>query len=46
MRGHFEKVETLRMAGTKRYFISMLMPERFTGLKYVSYFDKGPEPGF
>lgn len=42
----FEKVETLRMAGTERYFINMLMVERFTNLKHISYFDKGPEsPG-
>ncbi|KAF9646673.1 hypothetical protein BDM02DRAFT_3118316 [Thelephora ganbajun] len=44
--GYFEKVEALRMTGTERYFINMLMPERFTGLKHISYFDKGPEsPG-
>jgi hypothetical protein len=40
------KVETLRMAGTERYFINMLMPSRFSNLKHISYFDKGPEsPG-
>ena len=40
------KVETLRMAGTERYFINMLMPSRFSDLKHISYFDKGPEsPG-
>jgi hypothetical protein len=46
MLGYFEKVETLRMTGTERCFINMLMPTRFTGLKHISYFDKGPEsPG-
>jgi hypothetical protein len=46
MLGNFEKVEMLRMAGTERYFINMLMVGRFTGLKHISYFDKGPEsPG-
>lgn len=45
MTGYFAKIETLRMAGTERYFINMLMPERFT-VKNISYFDKGPEsPG-
>ena len=43
MLGDFEKVEMLRMAGTERYFINMLMVERFTSLKHISYFDKGPE---
>ena len=43
MRGHFGTIETLRMTGTERYFINMLMPERFTSLKHVSYFDRGPE---
>lgn len=43
MFGDFEKVEGLRMTGTERYFINMLMPERFTNLKHISYFDKGPE---
>jgi len=43
MSGYFDKVEALRMTGTERYFINMLMPERFTSLKHISYFDKGPE---
>ena len=46
MLAYFEKVETLRMTGTERYFINMLMPDRFTSLKHISYSDKGPEsPG-
>lgn len=46
MTREFEKVEMLRVAGSERYFLNMLMPERFTGLKHISYFDKGPEsPG-
>jgi len=46
MLGDFEKVEMLRMTWTERYFINMLMVERFTNLKHISYFDKGPEsPG-
>ena len=43
MSGDFGKIETLRMTGTERYFINALMPARFTGLKNISYFDKGPE---
>ncbi|KAF9783316.1 hypothetical protein BJ322DRAFT_1070140 [Thelephora terrestris] len=44
--GKLESVKMLRVAGSERYFLNMLMPERFTGLKHISYFDKGPEsPG-
>ena len=46
MFGDFETIEMLRVAGSERYFLNMLMPERFTRLKHISYFDKGPEsPG-
>ena len=46
MFGEFETIEMLRVAGSERYFLNMLMPERFTRLKHISYFDKGPEsPG-
>ena len=46
MLSEFGKVQTLRVTLSERYFLNMLMPARFTGLKHISYFDKGPEsPG-
>ena len=46
MFGDFDTVEMLRVTASERGFLDMLMPERFTALKHISYFDKGPEsPG-